>query len=575
MNSQPPDTTHPGATLSGLTAGPRRPVWLSPVVASVAMSIALVGLGALTYQFGRDVFERSVRHRIEAVARLKASLVETWIDDKGDDIPVWGMSPEFLRLLDEWRTAGKREGNAKERLLDYLRRVSRISHYTGVELRDPKSGELRLTISDDADTPQARRRAIEATAALAPVLEDFVDRAPTGGDKSADLVGYFAAVTPPAGAEGIVVHVRIDPAHELFPLIEQWPGDSNTAEVLLVERRGDAVVVLNDSRHPPSGTTQRRIGLSTPGSIGAQLSPGKGVGLHGSDDRGELVFAYAQPVVGTPWLVVGKLDESEAFGELNVVALLAALTAIALAMLGGWWWTLDRRHVAAIQRAQSALADQGRRLAELSRRVVSVQEAERRRLASELHDRTGANLATINLNLKCLALATARSPASEDPLLEETKELLADTIVSVREFCNELRPAVLDYVGLAQALEDSAAQFGRRTGIDYKVDRSGYSTQCAAEVELVLFRIAQEALLNCAKHSRATSVLVTLDKRDEHVTLSIADDGVGFAVDKIAQVGQDPGSGLLHMRERAAFIGGSLSVESAPGKGTRIKVEFG
>jgi len=574
MNTQPADTTHPGATLSGLPPGPRRPVWLSPLVVSAVMAIALFSLGAVTYQLGRGVIERSVRHRVEAVARLKASLVESWIDDKGDDIPVWGMSPEFLRLLDEWRTSDARNPDAKGRLLDYLRRISKISHYTAVELRDPKSGELRLTLSGDPDSPQSRRRAIEATAALAPVLEDF-ERGPTGGDKGATRLGYFAAFTPPAGVEGVVVHVHIDPAHELFPLIERWPGDSDTAEVLLVERRGDAVVVLNDSRHLSEGIAQRRISLSTPGSIGAQLIQGKGVFVRGSDDEGEFVFAYAQPVAGTPWVVVGKLDESEAFAELNLLTLLSASIAIALMLLGAWWWANDRRHVAAIQRAQSTLADQGRRLAELSRRVVSVQEAERRRLASELHDRTGANLATINLNLKCISLAGARQPMSEDPLLEETKALLADTIVSVREFCSDLRPAVLDYAGLAQALENSAAQFSRRTGIDFKVDIAGYSGGCPPDVELVLFRIAQEALLNCAKHARATAILVTLVKREEHVTLSVVDDGIGFVADNLARAGQDPGSGLLNMRERAAFIGGTLRVESAPGKGTRIEVELG
>ena len=421
MTTQPPETTHSGDALAGLPPGPRRQAWLSPVMASIAMALALFTLGAVTYQMGSNVVARSAQHRVEAVARLKASLVETWIDDKGDDIPVWGMSPEFLRLLDEWRISGGHAPDAKERLLDYLHRVARISRYTAVELREPKSGELRLAIGGDPDSPQARRRAIEAAAAPAPVLEDF-DRERAGGDKVTTDLGYFAALTPPTGAQGVVAHVRIDPAHELFPLIEQWPGDSDTAEVLLVERRGDSVVVLNDSRHPPSGSAQRLISLSAPGSIGAQLFQGKGVSLRGNDDRGKPVFAYAQPVVGTPWVLLGKFDEAEAFAELNLLTLLSASIAIALMLLGVWWWTNDRRHIAAIQRAHAALADQGRRLAELSRRVVSVQEAERRRLASELHDRTGANLATINLNLKCISLATTRYPINEDPLLEETKD---------------------------------------------------------------------------------------------------------------------------------------------------------
>ena len=330
-----------------------------------------------------------------------------------------------------------------------------------------------------------------------------------------------------------------------------------------MQRMGDAMVVVNDSRGKHSGRAARRMSTSASHSIGILLSQDKGGFIRGDDDHGHAVLAYAQPVTGTSWILVGKLDESEAFAELNRIVLLVASIAAALLLLGAWWWVELER------------AEQDKRLAELSRRVVSVQEDERRRLATELHDRTGANLAAINLNLKYIAQAVPLRGADDEALLNETRDLLADTVVSIREFCSDLRPAILDYAGLAPAIEHSVAQFSRRTGIDFKVDHHGFSGRCRPDVESVLFRITQEALLNCAKHSHANTVRVTLVKNADHVTLTIADDGVGFAPGSLGQAGQDTGKGMLHMRERAAFAGGTLAVESAPGNGTRITVEVG
>jgi two-component system sensor histidine kinase UhpB len=230
--------------------------------------------------------------------------------------------------------------------------------------------------------------------------------------------------------------------------------------------------------------------------------------------------------------------------------------------------------VTARRRLEAERAEHVRRLAELSRRVVSTQEEERRRLSVELHDRTGANLAAIRLNLTAIEDAPMGANSKGGELLREARELLADTIVSIREFCADLRPALLDYAGLVAALESSAQQFSRRTGVPVRFAHERFAARVAPEMESLLFRIAQEALTNCAKHAQANSVQVRLENSGDHCRLTVTDDGVGFDPSALGMDGHPAGQGLLNMRERAEFAGGQFSLISGPGKGTRIKVEF-
>jgi len=215
------------------------------------------------------------------------------------------------------------------------------------------------------------------------------------------------------------------------------------------------------------------------------------------------------------------------------------------------------------------------RLAELSRRVVAVQEEERRRLAAELHDRSSPNLAAAALNLGMIA--DDLPPGLPDGLearLADTRALLADTTAGIRDVCAELRPATLDYAGLPDALREYAQQFSRRTGIAVKVSAERSAERGDAESESMLFRIAQEALTNCAKHAHASAVKVELSFGNPQMVLTVSDNGAGFDPEALGQAGHRPGLGLLTMRERVEFAGGKFDLESAPGKGTRIRVEI-
>jgi signal transduction histidine kinase len=207
-----------------------------------------------------------------------------------------------------------------------------------------------------------------------------------------------------------------------------------------------------------------------------------------------------------------------------------------------------------------------------SRRLVQVQEEERRRLAVELHDWTGGNLAAIHLNLKSIVKSIAPANDEDQELLQESSALLADTIVSVREICGELRPHVLDHSGLTHAIDTRLKQFTRRTGIVSSFEHERFAGRCAAEIEIKLYRITQEALLNCAKHSSATHVWIRLSNDDGHIALRIEDNGVGFAIEDLGRGGSGFGQGLQIMRERAGFVGGSFTISATPGSGTCISV---
>ena len=214
-----------------------------------------------------------------------------------------------------------------------------------------------------------------------------------------------------------------------------------------------------------------------------------------------------------------------------------------------------------------------KRLEEISRHLVAAQEDARRRLSSELHDRTSPNLAAISLNMNIIASTLSHEQSAEIfERLEDTNALIADTTTSIREICADMRPPLLDYAGLAAALESYLQQFSRRTGIEVIFDCTDRERRYSLELESLLFRIAQEALTNCAKHSRASSVTVLLSSGNYPISLVITDDGVGFDSALLGKAGAI-GLGLINMREMAEVAGGKFVLESSPGYGTRIAVE--
>ncbi len=214
------------------------------------------------------------------------------------------------------------------------------------------------------------------------------------------------------------------------------------------------------------------------------------------------------------------------------------------------------------------------RLRNLSRRLVEVQEVERRELVRKLHDEVGQNLTALGINLNIvhsqLPPETVTKTATR---IDDSLKLVEETVERIRDVMAELRPPVLDDYGVSAALHWYGKQFSERTGIITLLQVEELKPRLPLPAETALFRIAQEALTNVAKHAQAKNVTVRLEEFGESVHLSIADDGIGFDSEAHQQPEAKPEWGLINMRERSQAIGGQLSVETAPGKGTQIIVE--
>jgi len=207
----------------------------------------------------------------------------------------------------------------------------------------------------------------------------------------------------------------------------------------------------------------------------------------------------------------------------------------------------------------------------LSRRLMELQDKERRALAAELHDIVGQSLSALNAEL---ALIRQRLPQDAETAqrIASASGLAKQSVEAIRSVMARLRPPGADELGLPAALRWHAAAFEARTAIPVSVQADENLPRPAAVVEDALLRIYLEALNNVLKHAGARKVRVALEPRDGDIVLSVADDGRGFDLDAVPRPGEEGGWGLMIMRERAAAIGAEFRVESDPDSGTRIEL---
>ncbi len=205
----------------------------------------------------------------------------------------------------------------------------------------------------------------------------------------------------------------------------------------------------------------------------------------------------------------------------------------------------------------------------LSEQVLAAQEDERKRISRELHDETAQSLTTLLVRLKILERAkTAHELRGQ---LHELRELTVETLEAVRKLATELRPSTLDDLGLVAALEAQTESYTSRMPVSVEFTADGFAEldRLPPQVELVLYRVVQEALTNAARHAEPKSVSVHLTRTEAGVAATIADDGRGFDVDSVMR-SKERGLGLFGMQERLALVQGQLSIESQRGHGTRV-----
>ena len=232
--------------------------------------------------------------------------------------------------------------------------------------------------------------------------------------------------------------------------------------------------------------------------------------------------------------------------------------------------------VAERKETEKKLQDSERQLRALSVRVQSAREEEGKRIARELHDELGSALTSLKWEMEGLQkeFDTWGDSSLKEALRSKIQAMLklSDAMIeSVRRIASDLRPGILDDLGLVEAIEWLGQQFQERTGIVCRCDHHGGGVNLNAEESTAAFRIFQETLTNVVRHAQATKVDVSLDLEQSSLTLTIRDNGVGFAESSK----QDRLSlGLLGMRERSLAVGGSVEIESAEGKGTTIRLRI-
>ena len=206
--------------------------------------------------------------------------------------------------------------------------------------------------------------------------------------------------------------------------------------------------------------------------------------------------------------------------------------------------------------------------------VLRVTEAERSRLAAELHDGPVQQLTALLYGLELARHHVRRdSPADADELLASLEDKATGEINELRRLMTELRPPLLDEVGLVSALKNQGQSFQSASGVRCAID-TVLELELAPELETVLYRVAQESLTNVGKHANASKVSISLAAVDGHVRLLIRDDGVGFDPAAASAKAAAGHFGLTNMRERVEMVGGKLLVDSSPGQGTTIAVEM-
>lgn len=383
---------------------------------------------------------------------------------------------------------------------------------------------------------------------------------------------------PIRGVNAIVVKARDITASKRR---ERILLDSQRLYRLIMEKSKDILLIMNPdyiivscSRHSDGiiGLSSEMVvghsvqSLLTPESFGAVIKHVTEWKRH----RGRSM-KWEVGVVGRGGLVVPfEINSSPVYekGELKLIVIIAR-------NISGWknmeralknkQNDIQKKLDIVARKAEESLREAEERLQRFSQKMLKAQEKERNAIGRELHDELGGYLSLLRLTLSKMA-----NQPDRNVWLEEINKATDEMIERVRTLSHQLYPVVLEYTDLPGALATYLANYRQHTGIDVEYQHKGIDERLPLYVEATIYRIVQEALTNVAKHAQARNVSVSLNRVNDVIVVHIKDDGKGFDVSKTALTG----FGITGMKDRAFMAGGSLLVDSSPGKGTMITCEL-
>jgi PAS domain S-box-containing protein len=330
----------------------------------------------------------------------------------------------------------------------------------------------------------------------------------------------------------------------------------------------DAIITIDESQHVVmfNAAAEAMFGCPQAEALGAPLNwfvPERFRGAHAAHVHAFGEGSIVSRRMGALRIVTGLRRSGE---EFPLDASISQLSG-----RDGKFYTVILRDVSARVRAEEALRRSKEELHELASAAHRAREQEKSRIARELHDELGQALTALQMDV---AWCREKMSPGQDGMamrLERMEGLLESTVAATRRIAADLRPLMLDDLGLLPALEWLVENFTQHTGVPCALAVSNGELELPDVQATAVFRSIQESLTNIAKHARASRVDVAIEHADSQLTVSVRDDGVGFA----PQDSRKPNSfGLLGLRERAALLGGEATVTSAPGRGTQVEVRF-
>jgi signal transduction histidine kinase len=286
--------------------------------------------------------------------------------------------------------------------------------------------------------------------------------------------------------------------------------------------------------------------------------------------RAELIQMVDQlDAISARQMAASDARMSETFARLRgrLALILAIAVGSGLLLAGFTIWRTLRLEKELEQRYQEVLQTQ-RELAELSARLVSAQEEERRNISRELHDEVGQSLSALLMEAGNAAANVPADAIHVRQHVDSIKKLAEASVNIIRNMTLLLRPSMLDDFGLVPALEWQAREVSKRTGIRVQVAAADSAGELPDALKTCIYRVVQEALHNCARHAQARTVRVVVRQEDSRIVLSVEDDGRGFDARRVR------GLGLVGMEERVRHLGGAFNINSSPGAGTKLKIEL-